>query len=296
MTVAGLGSTGFGFRAAATSDVAGDLELVVARTGRITSPVRTRHQGVLRLMRPLYLDDSGQLTYVIVNPGGAYFGERYRLTVDVGPSAHLLIASQGATRIHRTPQAPAQHSAAFILRSKCRLEYVPDQTIAYRNADYRQMTTVQAAPDAQGFFSEIVTPGWDPDGERFTYATMHLRVEVVTQSDGRPVCIDNMRLQPTEIGDAINGIGYLEGASHVGSVLLLGEHLTAAFVDCVQDTVDVLNLAKVGVTAGTRHGVSWLLVRALADSTDQLRAMIASVNELDRSSTTGQGRLDLRRY
>lgn len=290
---------GLGFRAAVASpaaDPAGHLELVVARTGRVTSPVHTRHRGVLRLMQPLYLDDSGQLTYVIVNPGGAYFGERYRLEIDVGPAAHLLVASQGATRIYRTPREPAHQSVAFTLRAGSRLEYVPDQTIAYRDADYRQMTTVRAAPDAQGFFGEIVTPGWDPEGERFTYARMQLCVEVVTESDGRPVCIDNMLIQPASIGEAIDGIGYLEGASHVGSVLLLGDHLTSGYADRVHDTVDALELSKVGVTSGARLGVSWLLVRALAASTDQLRAMILAVNELDRAATTGQGHLDLRRY
>ena len=284
------------FRAASTSDLAGDLELVVARSGRITSPTHTRHRGLMRLMQPLYLDDSGQLTYIIVNPGGAYFGERYRLAIDVGASAHLLVASQGATRIYRTPHEPAQHSATFTLGAGSRFEYMPDQTIAYRDADYRQMTSVRAAPDAQAFFGEIVTPGWDPDGKRFTYAGLHLRVEVVTEAEGRPVYIDNLLLEPASIGGAIEGIGYLEGMSHVGSVLILGDHLTDTYADRVHDTVDGLDLDKVGVTAGSRHGVSWLLVRALAASTDQLHAMIYAVNELNRGATTGQGHLNLRRY
>lgn len=296
MTATHPAATRFGSRGAPTSGVAGDLEIAVARTGRVTSPTHSRHRGVLRLMQPLYLDDSGQLTYMIVNPGGAYFGERYRLAIDVGPAAHLLITSQGATRIYRTPHEPAQHSAAFTLRSGSRFEYLPDQTIAYRDADYRQTTTVRAAPDAQAFFGEIVTPGWDPNGTRFTYAGLRLRVEVVTEFDGRPVYIDNMLLRPEAIGDSINGIGYLEGASHIGSVLILGDHLTGASADRVHDTVNELDLAKVGVTAGSRHGVSWLLVRALAASTDQLRAMIVGVNGLDRAATTGQRHVDLRRY
>lgn len=297
MTAAQIAATGGGFRPArAGAGIAGELELTVARTGPRTSPLRTRHRGVLRLLRPLYLDDSGQLTYVIVNPGGAYFGEHYRIAVELEPEAQLLLAGQGATRIYRTPREPAQQEMRFTLRSGSRLEYVPEQTIAYRDADYRQMTTVEAAPDAQGFFGEIVTPGWDPDGDRFTYARMHLRFEVVAEPDGRPVCIDNMLLQPAAIGDAIEAVGYLEGMSHVGSALVLGQHLTDAQVARVRDGIGDLDLVKVGVTSGSRHGVSWLLVRALAASTDELRAMIGVVNELDRAATTGQGRLDLRRY
>lgn len=285
-----------GFKAATTTYYAGEMRLGVANTGSRTTPVVTESHGVLRLLRPLYLDDSGQLTYIIVNPGGAYFGEKYRMVVDVHERAHLLLASQGATRIYRTPHEPAEQVIDFTLEPGSRLEYVPDQTIAYRDADYRQMTTVKAAPDATAFFGEIVTPGWDPEGLHFTYSAMHLRFDVVTRSDARPVLIDNLRIQPQSIGEAISGIGHLEGASHLGSVVILGPHTGGAYADAVREVVDSCEIENAGVTSGERHGVSWLMVRALASSTDSLHKMITAVNILDRSTTTGQGILDLRRY
>lgn len=251
---------------------------------------------MLRLLRPLYLDDSGQLTYIVVNPGGAYFGEKYNLTVDVAADAHLLLSSQGATRIYRTPGKPAEQFLTCTLGDGSRLEYLPDQTIAYRDADYRQFTTVRATPSSQGFFAEIVTPGWDPEGTKFTYAGMRMRFDVVTGPDDRPVCTDNLRIQPQMLGDALTGIGHLEGASHMGSVVILGPHATSAYVDEVRSVVKSCGIVKAGVTGGMRHGVSWLLVRALAGSTDDLRRMISAVNERDRASTTGQPAADLRRY
>lgn len=285
-----------GFHAAAPDSVAGRIRLSVARTGRRTTPVRAESRGALRLMRPLYLDDSGQLMYVVVNPGGAYFGERYHLSLDLGADAHLLVSAQGATRIYRTPDAPAEQLVTCTLGDGSRLEYVPDQTIAYRDADYRQITTVRAAPSAQGFFGEIVTPGWDPEGATFTYAGIHLRFDVVTTPDQRPVCTDNIRIRPQMLGDVINGIGHLEGASHMGSVWILGPHATGAYADDVRSAIESCGIVKAGVTRGERHGVSWLLVRALAGSTDELRGIISAVNKLDRATTTGQSTLDLRRY
>ncbi len=289
-------ASSLGFQAAVPDTIAGRIRLSVARTGRRTTPVRAEGQGVLRLLRPLYLDDSGQLMYVVVNPGGAYFGEKYHLSVSVGANAHLLVSSQGATRIHRTPDEPAEQLLTCTLGDGSRLEYVPDQTIAYRDADYRQITTVRAAPSAQGFFGEIVTPGWDPKGAPFTYAGIRMRFDVVTGPHERPVCTDNIRIQPSMLGDAINGIGHLEGASHMGSVWILGPHATPAYVDEVRSAVESCGIVKAGVTGGERHGVSWLLVRALAGSTDELRQMISAVNQLDRATTTGQSTLDLRRY
>lgn len=286
-----------GFRSAESpvEGAAGSLSLSVARHGERSHPARTHSAGVLRLMRPLYLDDSGQVTYVVINPGGAYFGETYRLDVDVQPGAHLLLANQGATRIYRTPQAPAVQVATFTLGAGCRLEYLPDQTIAYREADYRQTTTLSVVPDAQAFVGEIITPGWDPEGARFTYAAMRLRIDVRTESG--LVCTDNLRITPATIGPAIDGIGYMEGHSHLGSALVLGRHVASSdYANAVRGVVEGCGLDKVGLTSGERHGVAWLMVRALGGSTDTLSALLLDLNELDRAHTTGQRRLNLRRY
>lgn len=298
-----MSPSSLGFRPAASptepdaaGGVAGSLTLAVARHGERSGPVHTGHRGVLRLMKALYLDDSGQVTYVIVNPGGAYFGEAYAIDVEVRPGANLLLASQGATRIYRTPNEPAVQRAEFRVGEGARLEYVPEQTIAYRDADYRQATTLVVASDAQAFIGEIVTPGWDPEGKPFTYASMRLRLDVRAAGGGR-VCTDNVRITPASIGADLAGIGYMEGASHMGSALVVGPQVAASsYVDAVRDIVDASGLDRAGVTTGARHGVSWLMVRALADSTDALTALVLSVNEWDRSVTTGQRRLDLRRY
>ncbi len=50
------------------------------------------HEGALRVLRPHYLDDSGQVCYVLVNPGGAYLGADLFL-VDVEVQAGASICS-----------------------------------------------------------------------------------------------------------------------------------------------------------------------------------------------------------
>lgn len=287
-----------GFRRAAPAQdgPAGSLVLSVARGGGRTEPVRTDSAGVLRLMRPLYLDDSGQVTYIVINPGGAYFGETCRLEVDVRDGANLLLSNQGATRIYRTPNEPAVQLAEFSVGAAARFEYMPEQTIAYRDADYRQVTDLVVAPDAQAFIGEIITPGWDPDGLPFTYTGMRLRLDVRVAGGGL-VCSDNVRVVPGDLGGGIGGIGHMERESHLGSVLVVGPHTASVkYVDAVRDFVSGSGLERAGVTTGSRHGVSWLMVRALAGSTEALHAIVYGVNELDRRATTGQGRLHLRRY
>ena len=292
-----MSPAGLGFKAATSvGEVAGSLILDVASRGGRTEPIRAESQGVLRLLKPLYLDDSGQLTHIVVNPGGAYFGEKYRFEIGVESGASLLLATQGATRIHRTPVNPAVQEASFRLAAGSRLEYLPEQTIAYKDADYRQYSTIVADPSAQGFFSEVLTPGWDPEDAKFTYSGMHLRIEL-RNPDDRPVCIDNLRIRPAMLGHAISQLGYLEGHSHLGSVLVCGPQTADDdYEERMRAVADECGLAKVGLTRGSRHGVSWLMLRALANSTDQLSELIAAANELDRSLTTGQRRVNLRRY
>ncbi|GAB2482372.1 urease accessory protein UreD [Luteococcus sediminum] len=289
--------TSLGFRKAERlPEVAGTLNLVVSAVDGRSGPVHTEHSGVLRLMHALHLDDSGQVTYVVVNPGGAYFGETYHLKAEVRPGANLLLAAQGATRIYRTPKEPAVQLADFRVGAGARFEYVPEQTIAYKDANYRQVTRLVVAPDAQAFVGEVVTPGWAPDGSHFAYAGMRLRLDVLSE-DGNRVCTDNVSVTPSQIGEAISGVGYLEGCSHMGSALVVGPQTASpGYVDQVREAVDASGLQRVGVTTGRRHGIDWLMLRGLADSTQELTRLVLDVNEIDRKATTGQARLDLRRY
>lgn len=288
--------TSLGFRRAAPKEVAGSLHLVIGRSGNRSVPLLKQGEGLLRVMNALYLDDSGQVTYIVINPGGAYFGEHYRYDIEVTEGANLLLASQGATRIYRTPVRPAVQRAVFLLAADSRLEYVPNQTIAYRDADYRQKVTYQVDPSARLFTSEVVTPGWDPDLANFTYTGMHLRAEVVRSDSQQAVCTDNVQLRPERVGGGISGVGYTEGASHMGSVLVVGPHATAEYLDRVRDILDDHPKLRAGATRGERHGVCWVMVRALGDSTGSLDHLFGDVNTFDRSVTTGQGPLNLRHY
>ena len=65
----------------------------------------------------------------------------------------------------------------------------------------------------------------------------------------------------------------------------------------VREITAAYDRARAGTTRGNRHGVSWLMVRALANSTQELNDILLDINELDRKVTgTGQSRLNLRRY
>ena len=60
------------------------------------------------------------------------------LDVEVGAGADLLLTTQSATKVYRTPGSFAEQRMSVRLGEGARLELMPDQLIAYREASYRQ--------------------------------------------------------------------------------------------------------------------------------------------------------------
>ncbi|CAL8896087.1 urease accessory protein UreD [Kocuria varians] len=157
----------------------GELRLEVAQREGRSYAARQFHEGALRVLRPHYLDRSGQVTYTVINPGGAYFGaDTYLLDVTVERDASLALTTQSATKVYRTPQGPAAQEMTVRLGPGAVLEYVPDQLIVYRGGSYVQRTRVDMDPTASLVLAEVVTPGWSPTGESFAYDELRMRTEV----------------------------------------------------------------------------------------------------------------------
>src|SRR5207249_4271725 len=119
--------------ASADRPAMGRLALVIGKRAGRSVAVQQSHQGALRVLRPHYLDQSGQVGYVMVNPGGAYLGaDLYVIDVGVEAGASLLLTTQSATKIYRTPGSFAEQRMTIRLGEGAELELAPDQLIAYR--------------------------------------------------------------------------------------------------------------------------------------------------------------------
>ncbi|MEH0109414.1 urease accessory protein UreD [Tersicoccus sp. MR15.9] len=276
----------------------GELELTVEpRHGRSVAGHQF-HRGALRVLRPLYLDPighpdaTGQVTYVVVNPGGAYLdGDRYRIQVTLAPAAQLLLTGQAATKIYRTPRTGATQTLTARLAAGSRFEYLPDQLIAYRGARYRQDTRVEMDPSASLVLADVVTPGWSPGGEPFRYDALRLRTAVTME--GRSVVVDNLQLAHGDGDTDPTAPGLLEGRTHVGTLLVVDPRITADDVDAAR-----AQLARRPELLGgaTTLAVPGLALRVLGDSTGAVTAAIHAVVDGLRAAWYGQGPVDLRKY
>ncbi|QTG81929.1 urease accessory protein UreD [Arthrobacter crystallopoietes] len=282
-----------GSLAVASGRPTGELRLEIGLRGGRGIATSQFHQGALRVIRPHYLDESGQVCYVVVNPGGGYLGgDVYELDVDVAAGARLLLTTQSATKVYRTPGSHAFQQTRLRLGPGASLEYLPDQLIAYRDASYRQHTVVELDGRASLVMGEIVTPGWSPDGTLFRYDEVRLRSDIYV--DGALLALDNLVIRPAQAGSPVTGMVFLEDYTHLGSLMVVDRRVNAALVDELYEVLGPLDPeGQLGISLLDGPG---LVLRALSGSTDALNILLLAAVDLLRGRWFGQGRLDLRKY
>ena len=279
----------------AGTKLVGELRLQVGNRAGKAIATRQYHQGALRILRPHYLDDTAQVCYTIVNPGGGYLGgDNYGIEVSVDEGASLLLTTQSATKVYKTPGTFARQDLVVRLDAGAVLEYVPDQLIAYRGADYRQFTTVDMHRDSSLLFCEVLTPGWSPDGKPFRYDEVRLRTEVCV--DGRLAVLDNLLVRPG--ADSLDSLLFLQDYTHVGMLLAIDANIGSGDVERIRDLAYRTGKAQrtevhLGISKVPGPGVA---VRALSNSTEAITAVLMSVVDELRHHLRGQKPLNLRKY
>jgi urease accessory protein len=272
---------------------------VDVRHGR-SYAVHQYHEGALRIMRPYYLDDSGQVTYTVINPGGAYLGaDTYMIELEVLSGASLLVTTQAATKVYRTPQGPATQTMVVRLGAGSTLEYLPDQLIVYRQGSYRQRTVVEMTPTSSLVLAEIITPGWSPTGEEFGYDQLRMRTEVKVRSGRglRRLVVDQLRIVPGA-GRDVSGIGSLEGHSHTGQMLIadrrIDDQVYGRLAALVEESDTHSGITHAGIPG--EDGLVCVSVCSLAQSTQRIAALHRNLVNLLRATWRGQAPLNLRKY
>lgn len=283
--------------ASAVKSPMGELELVAAVRGSRSVASHQYHRGALRVLRPHYLDESGQVCYVMVNPGGAYLGaDLFTVDVEVGAGAKLLLTTQSATKIYRTPGSFAEQRMSLRLGEGAQLELSPDQLIAYREASYRQNTHILLRPSSSLVAAEVITPGWSPDGASFRYEELRLRNEIWVEGQdvAQLLLLDNLLIRPP-LGD-VTGMGFMEGFSHLGSLMVVDARVDQALADELH-TLTAGYDAYTGVSLTAKaSGTMGLVLRSLSNSTGELNQLLGACTGLLRHRWYGQEPLNLRKY
>ncbi|MBV7453429.1 urease accessory protein UreD [Acidovorax sp. sif1233] len=116
---------------------------------------RHEHSGPLRILQSLYPEGDAICHNVLVHPpGGLVGGDTLDITATVGPGAHGLVTTPGATRVYRSTGPLALQRSHLTLAEGARLEWLPLEALCYSACNAENHLTLNLAPGAECM-------GWD---------------------------------------------------------------------------------------------------------------------------------------
>jgi urease accessory protein len=228
------------------------LHLGFARAGDTTRLVRRAHSGPLRVQKALYPEGPGACHVIVVHPpGGVVGGDRLHIDVDAGEGCHVLATSPGAAKWYRAnARQPGQASRQTVhLRAgaDAAIEWLPQETIFYNDADVDLAHEVDLAPGARYLGSEVLVFGRRASGERFTGGRIRQRTRI--RQDGRLLWCEQGILTPAGLASPF-GLG---GHAVCATFLAVGAPVPAALQAGLRAADPLLALSQVKSVFVARH-------------------------------------------
>jgi urease accessory protein len=171
-----------------------------------------------QIIRPFYEpDDERAYVYLLTPTGGMLGGDRLEVHVVLGPGAQVCLTTASATKVHPATDLPAEQFLVIELGSGSCLEYLPEPTILFREACWRQHTIVHRAADSRLLFVEGWSAGRVARQEAFAFSCLETSLEVYTA--GHLSLFDRMRMRPASY--PYQQLGLWVSRPHLQTICLL---------------------------------------------------------------------------
>jgi urease accessory protein len=164
--------------------------------------------------------------------GGLVDGDRVRLDVGVGEGAAAVLATQGETRVYRSPRGC--RSELFVeVEKDALLAVLPDPTVCFAGARYHQRTEIALAPGAALVCVDVFLSGRSARGERWAFE--RYASELTLRLGDRVILAEKVLLDP-EHGPIAERFGRFEVFA---TVLIAGDRLRF-YRDALCQKLDIL--------------------------------------------------------
>lgn len=245
---------------------AAELDLgFAARPGR-TFVARRRHSGPLCVQRAFHPEEGGAAhVYLLHPPGGLVAGDSLHIAIAAAAGAQALVTTPAATKIYRSgSERTAVQTVTLSAAEAATLEWLPQETIVFRQGRADLRTRVALAPGAAFIGWELVCLGRPASGERFDAGACRVQIEL--QRDGRPLVIERTQI---EGGGELQAAPWgLAGAAVMGTMLLASATGAAFDLGEARALADLLPAGD-RATATQLDGV--VVCRYLGDSGERAR-------------------------
>lgn len=155
------------------------LRLRFEQDGGTTRLTGRAHSGPLRVQKALYPEGPGICHAIMIHPpGGIVGGDALAIETDAGAAAHAFLTSPGAAKWYRANGRLSRQRVALRGAAGSVIEWMPQETIFYNEADVRMLHEVELAADARYIGAEILCFGRSASGERFTRGQVAQRTSI----------------------------------------------------------------------------------------------------------------------
>ncbi len=247
------------------------LELKLVPTDGKTYLKQLSFTGPLRIQRPFYPEGGVCHLYILHPPGGIVSGDQLKIQAQCAADSQSLLTTPSAGKIYRRDSDGVVQGQSVLLQltDNAECEWLPQETIVYRDANAILDTRIELAADARFIGWDLVCLGRPAAKEIFDKGTLSQHISL--WRDGRLLLNERLQLtagskmQRSRVGLADNGV--------FGTLLASGftqkEGLEANFqADLIKELRACLPTLKFTITQ--RLGV--LLVRYLGDDMNECRA------------------------
>ncbi|OUL31275.1 urease accessory protein UreD [Nostoc sp. 106C] len=258
----------------------GKLNLVYADRLNTTQLIYNHQQAPLKVQRPFYPEGERVCHSVILHTaGGVVGGDCLSLNFHLQPHAQALITTAAASKIYRSNGQQARQTIDIKVDAGACLEWLPQETILFNGAIYRQDLRVELATEARWLGWEITRLGRSARGEKFLQGEWRSHTEIWQQ--GVPLWIDRQYLPGSE--EVFHSPHGLAGQPIVGSLVWVGNPVDSEIVEKARSLWH--GAGQAGVTL-LQHG---LLCRYRGASSSEVRNWFTSVWQMLRVEFLSRG-------
>ena len=247
------------------SSWAGELELEFAKRNQQTVLARNYTVAPWKTQRSLYPEGEEVCHCILLHTaGGLVGGDRLSAKIYLQPQSQALITTAAASKIYRSKGAESLQNIQIRLDEGASLEWFPQETIIFSEAQYRQQTKIELASNATLTMWEIVRFGRTARGEKFLDGNWRSHTEV--WRDQSPLWIDRQYLNGnSEMLGSPNGLNnYVIAANFI----FVGAVVETELITQMRSTWEQGNYQGM---SGVTRSLSGLVCRYFGNSSSDAR-------------------------
>lgn len=237
------------------------------------------HQGPLYVQKPFYPEGKEVAhTYLLHPPGGIVSGDSLNITVNLTQDTHVLITTPGAGRVYRAryDKSPQKQEVQLFVGPKSVLEWLPQETILYPNAQARLMMNVHLEQAAKFIGWEITCFGLPANQADFAAGQLTQNLQIFQQ---HRLILRECLMIDAQNQSVLSASAGLQGKPIHG--LMVAGPFTESDIapSLLTELIDVLrqygtqHAALSGICSGVSLVGDFLIVRSLHNDSEQMKQL-----------------------